>query len=72
MGYNLKSGSIKKLEAPSSGKLYFLAHKPGPVFVAEEKLKVIKKPSSVSKSAFNVLCTAKRSRARCHPVGAAE
>lgn len=57
LGYNLKSGSNKKLEAPSSGKLYFLAYKPGLIFVAEEKLKVIKKTSSVSKSAFNVLCT---------------
>lgn len=72
LGYKIKCSNNKKLKAPNCGKLCFLAHKPDPVFVAEENLKVIKKPSSVTKSAFNVLCTAKRYRARCHPAGAAE
>lgn len=42
LGYKIKSGSNKKLKAPNCGNLYFLAHKPDPVFVAEKKLKVIK------------------------------
>lgn len=34
--YKLKNASDKKLKAPNSGKLYFLAHKLAPVFLVEE------------------------------------